>query len=131
MIRLDRVLGADHYNLGGIELKRNQQVEVPVMALHWNPKYYPNPEQWILERWMPENKDKLVPYTYLPFGVGPRNCIGLRFAYQEVKLCLASILTKFLLEVTPETPAKLEFIPGPPILTFNSFPLKIVRRNNL
>lgn len=131
IVRLDRILVADNYTLGGIELKRNQQVEVPLMAVHWNPEYYPRPEQWDPERFMPENKHKLVPYTYLPFGVGPRNCLGMRFAYQEVKLCLASVLTKFRLQTTPTTPTKLEFIPGPPILTYNSFPLNIVRRENL
>lgn len=78
---------------------------------------------------MPENKHLLVPYSWLPFGAGtlsrisfwhfvimnffskkgPRNCIGMRFAYQEIKLCLATIVRKFRFERAPSTPVPIFF----------------------
>ncbi|XP_011866847.1 PREDICTED: cytochrome P450 9e2-like isoform X3 [Vollenhovia emeryi] len=48
----------------------------PVYALHHDPAYFPNPDKFDPERFSEENKDNILPYTYLPFGHGPRKCIG-------------------------------------------------------
>lgn len=75
--RLDRRLGGDvpggAYDLGGITLKKGQMIQVPTYAVHHCADFYPEPERYNPDRFMPENKAKLVPYTYLPFGSGPRN----------------------------------------------------------
>jgi cytochrome P450 len=49
---------------------------IPVMALHHDPKYYPEPERFDPERFSEEEKQKRTHYVYLPFGEGPRICIG-------------------------------------------------------
>lgn len=49
---------------------------IPVFALHRDPEYYPNPDVFDPDRFTPENKKLRPPCTYLPFGDGPRNCIG-------------------------------------------------------
>lgn len=49
---------------------------VPIYGFHHDPKYFPQPEQFDPERFSDENKHKIVPGTYIPFGIGPRNCIG-------------------------------------------------------
>jgi cytochrome P450 family 6 len=54
-----------------------QIVAVPVQGIHHDEQYWPEPERFHPERFSAENKNSRNPYTYLPFGMGPRNCIGL------------------------------------------------------
>lgn len=103
VVRLQRRVGVDNYKLDGVPLPKDMTVEVAAYAIHHNPKYYPEPEKYNPDRFMPENKHLLVPYTYLPFGQGPRNCVGMRFAYQEIRLCLAKIVRQFKFSPTAET----------------------------
>lgn len=48
---------------------------IPIYALHHDEKYFPNPDVFDPERFSDENKDNILPGTYIPFGLGPRNCI--------------------------------------------------------
>lgn len=109
--RLERRCSQQGYKVAGIELQKNQLVEIPTYAIHYDPKYYPDPSSFKPDRFMPENKHLLVPYTYLPFGAGPRNCIGMRFAYQEMKMCIATVLRRYRFLPTDKTPFKLSFVP--------------------
>ncbi|XP_049819894.1 cytochrome P450 9e2-like [Aethina tumida] len=68
---------------------------IPIMGIHRDPNNYPEPEKFDPERFNEENKNSIKPYTYLPFGLGPRNCIGSRFAIMEVKTVFFYILTHF------------------------------------
>ncbi|XP_028048315.1 cytochrome P450 9e2-like, partial [Monomorium pharaonis] len=76
---------------------------LPIYALHHDPKYFPNPNTFYPERFNEENKDNIVPYTYLPFGEGPRVCIGNRFALMEAKILVAHLLQKFTLKTIEKT----------------------------
>lgn len=58
------------------KIEKGSNVICPLIGLHHDPQYFPNPEIFDPERFNHENKDKIVPGTYIPFGVGPRNCIG-------------------------------------------------------
>ncbi len=55
-------------------------------------------------RWAPENKDNLNPYTGMPFGMGPRNSVGMRFALQEIKIALSTLISQVRFYPVPETP---------------------------
>ena len=61
---------------------------IPIFAIHRDEKFYPDPEKFGPERFNDENKATLNPSVYLPFGAGPRNCIGSRFALLEGKVVL-------------------------------------------
>lgn len=58
-----------------IQLNTGDGVFIPAGAIHMDPRYYPNPEIFDPERFNDENKHKIRPDTYLPFGVGARNCV--------------------------------------------------------
>lgn len=58
------------------EFKRGDRVNIPIIGLHWDERYFPDPMKFDPERFSDENKANLVPNTYIPFGMGPRICIG-------------------------------------------------------
>ncbi len=68
--RLQRRVGVDGYKLGGQPLEKDTHVDLAVYAVHHSAEYYEDPDTFQPERFLPENKHKLVPYTYLPFGAG-------------------------------------------------------------
>ncbi|XP_066991533.2 cytochrome P450 9e2 [Anabrus simplex] len=88
-------------------IKKREGIWIPVYAIHHNPEYYPDPEKFDPERFSDENKNSIQPYTYLPFGIGPRLCIGQRFALLEAKVALIHILSRFNLTVVEKTPLPL------------------------
>ncbi|KAJ6634903.1 putative cytochrome P450 9f2 [Pseudolycoriella hygida] len=85
----------------------------PIIGLHRDPKYFPDPDRFDPERFSDENKISIVPGTYMPFGIGPRNCIGSRFALMEIKAILYYLLLNFSFEACEKTqiPVKLQKIP--------------------
>ncbi|XP_018570837.1 cytochrome P450 9e2-like [Anoplophora glabripennis] len=76
-------------------LEKGTLIMLPIYSIHHDPKYFPNPERFDPERFSDENKGDIKPYTYFPFGVGPRNCIGSRFALLETKIVIFHILKNF------------------------------------
>lgn len=91
-----------------IHLKKDDVVWFPVYPLHRDPKYFPNPDKFDPERFSDENKDQIQPLSYIPFGVGPRNCIGSRFALLEAKVVFAHMLSKFTFEICEKSQVPLK-----------------------
>lgn len=115
VVQLDRV-SVEKTNLGDIDIPKGLHIQIPVYAIHHNHKFYPDPFTFNPDRFLPENRHKLVPYTYLPFGAGPRNCIGLRFALVEAKLATVQILKKFRFTPNEKTVVPVKFTPGSGLL---------------
>ncbi|CAO1343924.1 unnamed protein product [Diamesa tonsa] len=91
-----------------VKIEVNDGVFFPINSLHMDPNYFPNPTKFEPERFSVANRDNIKPFTYLPFGVGPRNCIGSRFALMEIKALFFSILSHFRLEVSSKTEIPLQ-----------------------
>uniref|UniRef100_A0A182LYC0 Uncharacterized protein n=1 Tax=Anopheles culicifacies TaxID=139723 RepID=A0A182LYC0_9DIPT len=91
-------------------IEKGALIFIPIVGMHFNPKYYPDPERFDPERFNEENKKKIQNGTYLPFGAGPRNCIGSRFALMEAKVVLYYLLLHFHVKPCAKTqiPLKLK-----------------------
>ncbi|XP_067006625.2 cytochrome P450 6j1 [Anabrus simplex] len=102
------------YRLPGDEniiLEKDQTIIIPVLGLHWDPEFFPKPEQFNPEHFSEENKRIRPHYSYLPFGEGPRNCIGMRMGLMQAKVGLVHILTHFEVSPCENTPIPLELDP--------------------
>ncbi|XP_070617450.1 cytochrome P450 3A24-like [Erythrolamprus reginae] len=95
--------------LNGITIPKGMGIVIPPVVLHYDPEYWPEPERFKPERFSKEVKDKINPYTYLPFGAGPRNCIGMRFALLTMKAAVASLMQRFTFQPCKETQIPLVF----------------------
>uniref|UniRef100_A0A8B9ISG9 Cytochrome P450 3A n=1 Tax=Amazona collaria TaxID=241587 RepID=A0A8B9ISG9_9PSIT len=127
--RLERTCKED-VEINGVTIPKGTIVMIPPYILHRNPNYWPNPEEFRPERFSKENKEGIDPYTYLPFGAGPRNCLGMRFALLTLKVAIAILLQHFTFQTCKETQIPLQLssrgllTPKKPII------LKLVPRTN-
>ncbi len=92
----------------GMTIPKQTMLVVPTLAIHRDPKNYPEPEKFDPDRFSKEEKAKRQPYTYLPFGQGPRSCIGMRFAQLEAKLGLAALVRHFEILPCPKTEENIQ-----------------------
>lgn len=92
-----------------IVIKKEEVLVIPVFGLHRDPQYYPDPARFDPERFNDENKKNIQPYTYLPFGSGPRNCIGSRFALLDLKALFFYLIANFELVPVEQTQIPLKF----------------------
>ncbi|KAL1488800.1 hypothetical protein ABEB36_014597 [Hypothenemus hampei] len=100
---VDRICTKPYVVDGKIQIKPNTEVWIPTYALHRDPQYFPDPDKFNPERF-DSKKNTITPYTYLPFGLGPRSCIGNRFAIMEMKCFLFYVLSKYEIVPTEKTP---------------------------
>uniref|UniRef100_A0A3P9NEM6 unspecific monooxygenase n=1 Tax=Poecilia reticulata TaxID=8081 RepID=A0A3P9NEM6_POERE len=100
--RLERVAKAS-VEINGLVIPKDMVVLVPTWPLHRDPEIWPEPEKFKPERFSKKNQEDIDPYTYMPFGLGPRNCIGMRFALVVMKLAVVEILQRYSFSVSKET----------------------------
>lgn len=76
MAWLDRIAAADYKIDDNLTIKAGTPVYINGIGMHYDPDYFPDPDGFDPDRFSPENEQKINPYTYMPFGEGPRICIG-------------------------------------------------------
>lgn len=78
-----------------IVLEKGTAVIIPVYGFHHDSDIFPEPEKFLPSRFDAEQVEKRHPFSFLPFGEGPRACPGIRFSLLETKLCVAKLLLNF------------------------------------
>nr|ADY68485.1 cytochrome P450 [Aedes albopictus]AEF79989.1 cytochrome P450 [Aedes albopictus] len=93
-----------------ITIEKGTSVMIPTLAIHMDPEYYPDPERFDPDRFNADQVAARHPFAFLPFGEGPRVCIGMRFGLMQTRVGLATLLKNFRFTVGKrlETPVKLE-----------------------
>ncbi|XP_033229180.1 cytochrome P450 4c3-like [Belonocnema kinseyi] len=94
--------------------------------LHRDPRYFPQPEVYMPERFLPD-KPKPPPFTYIPFSAGSRNCIGWKFAQMEVKVTMLAILRAYEIQ-SIQTEDQLRFISNLVLDNAGGIPIRIKPR---
>ena len=88
---------------GSITIPAGATVLVPIRDVHRDPKVYTDPDKFNPDRFSKENKANRDPMSFMPFGWGPRLCIGMRLAYLELKIGLVQIIRRVSLELNDTT----------------------------
>ncbi|XP_034237384.1 probable cytochrome P450 28c1 [Thrips palmi] len=101
-----------------VTLQPGDLVYVPVDALHRDPAFYSHPDQFRPEHFSAEEVEKRHKCAFQGFGDGPRQCPGMRYAMQQVKVALASVLLRFEVTAGPEQVLPVERDPEAGILGF-------------
>lgn len=117
--QLTRAVSKD-YKVPGTDkiLAKGSTLIVPVYGLHHDPEYYPDPERYDPDRFLPEQVAKRNPYCFLSFGEGPRNCIGLRFGMMQARIGLATLLKDFRIRLSGKTMVPLKLDPRKAVIGF-------------
>ncbi|XP_033228407.1 cytochrome P450 4C1-like isoform X3 [Belonocnema kinseyi] len=84
--------------IGGYTLPQGSTAFISVIKVHRDEKYWPDPLKFDPDRFLPEEVAKRNPNCYMPFSIGPRNCIGSTYAMMEMKTVVAKILLKYVLK---------------------------------
>ncbi|XP_047512689.1 probable cytochrome P450 6a13 [Pieris napi] len=86
-------------------------VFVPIQSIQMDPDIFEDPERFDPERFAPEKKAKMHPCIWMPFGEGPRKCLGLRQGYIQSKMALVKLLTKYEFTLHEKTIEPLQIKP--------------------
>lgn len=132
VIRLERTAKND-YALpdSNIVIKKGQVVEIPIYAVHHSKDNYHDPEKFKPERFIVDEETYKKPTIFIPFGEGPRNCIGKKLAMMEIKIALSKLVVKFKFQACAKTQTEIEFNKLTPFLATNHNFVYVSRRPSL
>jgi len=112
---------------GDVDIPAGSTVLVMPWLIHRHEMLWDRPDHFMPSRFLPENRDKIDRYQYLPFGVGPRVCIGASFALQEGVIALALLLKDlrfdYIRATAPEVVQRITVQPN------GGLPMRVVRRH--
>nr|AVL92843.1 CYP450 [Locusta migratoria] len=128
-LRPYRLPSADGGDGEGALLEPGVVLMVPVFSVHYDPNHFPDPQRFDPDRWVDEAKGTRHPFAYMPFGEGPRFCIGMRLGLLQAKLGLVHFFSHYRVEVCSQTDIPLHFDPMAAVLACkNGVQLRITSR---
>lgn len=107
---ISRYASEDFVTKSGYMIPEGTVMHIHIYDLHRDENIYPDPLKFDPDRFLPEKVNERHPFAYIPFSAGPRNCIGQKFAFLELKTVLCGILRKFKLEKVDDM-YEIEFRP--------------------
>lgn len=99
----------EEVDLGGTRIPAGAEVIVSPHALHHDPASFPDPDRFDPGRWEPERAARLPKGAFIPFGAGNRQCIGNRFAQNEIVITVATVAARWRLVPLPGRPVRVKF----------------------
>ncbi|CAF4781552.1 unnamed protein product [Pieris macdunnoughi] len=111
---LDRICNKRYMLNDDVVIEKGTPVFVNVLAIHYDEKNFPEPNKWKPERFTSASDSDNVQFTFMPFGEGPRFCIGKRYGMMQMRTALAQLVHKYKLE--PSVPYDVESDPYSVIL---------------
>ncbi|KAJ8940735.1 hypothetical protein NQ318_005486 [Aromia moschata] len=94
-----------------IVIEKGTRVFIPIRGIHYDARYFKDPEVFDPERFNEANKKNIQQYSHIPFGEGPRICIGERFGIMQTKVGLSCILRNFKVTLNKKTQLPLKMDP--------------------
>lgn len=91
-------------------LKKDSEIQISIQALHRNKEYWSEPDRFNPDRFLGENPEPKQKQAYMPFGAGPRRCIGNVFALMEMQVAIAQTLLRYNLSVSDKREPKIEYM---------------------
>ncbi|CAF4959481.1 unnamed protein product [Pieris macdunnoughi] len=105
---MDRVALVDYKIDDKLTIPAGTPLYVNAIGMQYYEEFYPEPEKFDPDRFLPENEKESLQFTYLPFGEGPRNCIGKRFAQISLRSALAKLVLNYEFRPLPGQPKPSE-----------------------
>lgn len=113
------------FEFAGYTIPTGAQVIIATTVPHYLPEFYPNPDVFDIDRYLPERKEHRQPGAFAPFGLGHHTCLGAGFAEVEIILTMATVLNAVQLEMVPQNYA-LKIDPAPTPSPDKAFQVQVV-----
>ncbi|KAL8597011.1 hypothetical protein ACOMHN_050110 [Nucella lapillus] len=103
-------LASETVTIKGLTIPKGFGVMIPCAEVMMDPEYFPDPQRFDPDRF--SDKASVDPISFLPFGFGPRACVGTRLAMLEIKIAMVHVLRKLQFVRTPDLPETLQYSQG-------------------
>lgn len=121
---------SEDVQMGEVILPKDSNIVICIMRLHRNEKYWPNPLVFDPDRFLPEKIGTSYKNCYMPFSMGPRNCIGEKYAMISMKVILATLVRTFTFKINESISIdKLKLTADLVLSTPEPLKFKIEKRN--